>query len=497
MGLASSQGRLLSITARLTSNEYESQQISNAKMRLATQSQKASEAYIEALNSTEYTFLTYDSTGNTVNTPLTVASLYEYAENKNQYILSNNSGKVLLSTQDQEIYKSSPNLMAYLKRYGVEPTFKTETLKEAYEAIYGANGSGNGLIKWANYFDFAKEEYSKGAGNFKYYDETGNLVSGTLDTDWLFAKETALYTYLLALNEYSIAANEKAAGEDVTNADMVHLQIPMENAREEYTRLISFESAKEAMFMDLVDYDKQMIDNDPSYTPMEIVVDYSYGSDGEIPLQDVYKNYMEYKNQVAIYKDELDKLNLTPTQAYYYEDQEKAQWYTNLWYKINGPSTDNSGLNNFASLNAKDGIREFKDGEQIASNDSTLLNSSVWISNALAKGYASIEKASYSNSQMTLKDSDNPFTFNLHGISWNGKIYSSVEDIIESRDDKAIAQAEAEYQRKTTEINAKDEKYQRQLNLLDTEHNAMQTEYESVKNAMNKNMERSFKAFQG
>lgn len=39
MGLSSSQARLLSITARLTSNEYESQQISNAKIRLATQAQ--------------------------------------------------------------------------------------------------------------------------------------------------------------------------------------------------------------------------------------------------------------------------------------------------------------------------------------------------------------------------------------------------------------------------------------------------------------------------
>ena len=50
---------------------------------------------------------------------------------------------------------------------------------------------------------------------------------------------------------------------------------------------------------------------------------------------------------------------------------------------------------------------------------------------------------------------------------------------------------------KTAEINAKDEKYQRKLNLLDTEHNAIQTEYESVKSAIDKNISRSFKAFQG
>ena len=60
MGLSSSQGRLLSITARLTSNEYESQQISNAKMRLTTQSQAASDDYINALNSQQVLYTTYD-----------------------------------------------------------------------------------------------------------------------------------------------------------------------------------------------------------------------------------------------------------------------------------------------------------------------------------------------------------------------------------------------------------------------------------------------------
>ena len=86
MGLSSSQARLLSITTRLTSNEYESQQISNAKMRLAAQSQQASADYIKALSDTQFSFVSFNSTGQSNNTPLTVSSLYEYADNKNQYI---------------------------------------------------------------------------------------------------------------------------------------------------------------------------------------------------------------------------------------------------------------------------------------------------------------------------------------------------------------------------------------------------------------------------
>ena len=98
---------------------------------------------------------------------------------------------------------------------------------------------------------------------------------------------------------------------------------------------------------------------------------------------------------------------------------------------------------------------------------------------------------------MTIEDVEDPFVYNLKGISWTGKIASSVSDIVESDNSRAIAKAEAEYKQKNAEINAKDEKYQRKLNLLDTEHNAIQTEYESVKSELNKNMERSFKAFQG
>lgn len=152
-------------------------------------------------------------------------------------------------------------------------------------------------------------------------------------------------------------------------------------------------------------------------------------------------------------------------------------------------------------MNAKEGISEFSDGiennKKISSNDSKLLNSSTWITNALSKGYVNIEMANNTNTGMTLEDAENPFVFNLKGITWSGKIYSSVSDIIEGSNDKAVAKAEAEYQRKNAEINAKDEKYQRKLNLLDTEHNAIQTEYESVKAAMSKNIERSYKAFQG
>lgn len=45
------------------------------------------------------------------------------------------------------------------------------------------------------------------------------------------------------------------------------------------------------------------------------------------------------------------------------------------------------------------------------------------------------------------------------------------------------------------EIQNEDKKFDQDLKKLDTEHSALQTEYESVKSVIDKNVERSFKAF--
>lgn len=452
MGLSSSQARLLSITARLTSNEYESQQISNAKMRLANQTQEASEAYIGALNDCEYSFISFDSNGNQVQSPLTVATMYEYADGKNQYILTNSSGKVLLSNKDIENYKNSANLALFLEKYGIHRTFESQKLEDAWDAIY------------KNVYKDNKTMYSiYGNWNEMLASQTYTMGTG----DWAADKRQAQSDYLKVLGEYTSLINKQREGEDISKTEISTKQSEMEQALQKFTAIVSYNSAIETQIKDT----------------------------------DLYKGYQKYQEAMAKYKDELDELGLSANTAYKYDDPSKAQWYTNLWYRLNGSSTDNVGAQNYAYLNAKDGISEFKNGieldNKIQANDSSLLNSSTWIANALSKGLVNIEQAAYSNEQMTIADNNNPFTFNLHGITWSGKIYSSISDIVQANNDKKIAQAEAEYQRKTAEINAKDEKYQRKLSLLDSEHNAIQTEYESVKNAMNKNIDRSFKAFQG
>ena len=82
--MAASQARLLTITARLNNIELQSQNISNAKIRLANATDQASDKYVKALNKTQYLFNTYNANGDIVSYDLSGAALTQYGELKNQ-----------------------------------------------------------------------------------------------------------------------------------------------------------------------------------------------------------------------------------------------------------------------------------------------------------------------------------------------------------------------------------------------------------------------------
>lgn len=62
-------------------------------------------------------------------------------------------------------------------------------------------------------------------------------------------------------------------------------------------------------------------------------------------------------------------------------------------------------------------------------------------------------------------------------------------------DKSALAKAEAKYEHDTKEINQKDKKFDLELSKLETERNALDTEYKSVKKVIDENIERTFGIF--
>ena len=119
MGLSATQARLLSITSRISDNELRSQTITTAKTSLANETTAASASYMDALNSTELLYSTYDASGNKMTEKLTGVSLSQYGELKNQYGIINQHGQILVSELDAANYEASADMYEFLDKYGV------------------------------------------------------------------------------------------------------------------------------------------------------------------------------------------------------------------------------------------------------------------------------------------------------------------------------------------------------------------------------------------
>lgn len=184
MGMAASQARLLTITARLADNELRSQTINNAKMRLATQSSQASENYINALNNATKTFTNYDLEGESVSQALTYNALTAYSSYNTQYGLVNSSGQLLVSESEAAMFANcGNNLSNYLKAHGLE--YKTTYFEElggftnaAYPEPYN-NMSIENLEDW--YSKYTSFENSVEVENFEIaiskYENTDAMLS--------------------------------------------------------------------------------------------------------------------------------------------------------------------------------------------------------------------------------------------------------------------------------------------------------------------------------
>ena len=68
-------------------------------------------------------------------------------------------------------------------------------------------------------------------------------------------------------------------------------------------------------------------------------------------------------------------------------------------------------------------------------------------------------------------------------------------NIQEVEDEREIARVEQQYKMDMADAERKDNIFDMQLRKLDTEHNALQTEYDSVKSIIDKNVEKTFNTF--
>ncbi len=105
------------------------------------------------------------------------------------------------------------------------------------------------------------------------------------------------------------------------------------------------------------------------------------------------------------------------------------------------------------------------------------INDNSWFEGELRKGNLQLEYYSASDKKFisTSIDSD-----------------SAIQEV---EDERQIAIVEQKYKMDLADIEQKDNKFDLELRKLDTEHNALQTEYDAVKGVIDKNVEQSFNLF--
>lgn len=189
-------------------------------------------------------------------------------------------------------------------------------------------------------------------------------------------------------------------------------------------------------------------------------------------------------------------------------DKDQAQWYVNLWHRMNGASdykVDIEGVENGTKPD-KHYLGQDEEADDYANMSNTLIDgvtangkilwtvledglmeSDEWLNYALKNRIVTLERVNFTE---PTEDGSG-----LEQATWTSIIYTNALDISEEENEKAITKAEVKYQQALKDIEAKDKQYDNMIRRLDTEHNALQTEYESIKNVISKNVERTLKMY--
>ena len=190
--------------------------------------------------------------------------------------------------------------------------------------------------------------------------------------------------------------------------------------------------------------------------------------------------YNNFKQEVIRWQGEttgaeqelIDKIKNLPPEQIPDESDPKYEWYKNLWYRMGGisESKKSDNANNYKEL------------------DNTKMYSSEWLQFALEQGILTLEQVNYS------EDGSAEYP-NIGFRDWISIQYKNSSDITSQQNEAAITKAEVKYKEAMNDIEQKDKKFDQDLKKLDSIHNALQTEYDSLKSVIEKNVERSFKAF--
>lgn len=147
-----------------------------------------------------------------------------------------------------------------------------------------------------------------------------------------------------------------------------------------------------------------------------------------------------------------------------------ADYWTGVYYQLTGYQTNDGKISN---------------GHGFISVSNASANDRNWIKKKIEEGTAII------NSMQSTQDTTNGTKVNIFAQT-NAAVDTNISL---ASDDLLISRAEAEYENRMDNIDQKDKQLDLRLARIENERNALKTEYDTVKDLVKKNIERSYKTF--
>jgi len=369
MGMAASQARLLSLTARLSDLEFQAMQLTNAKIQLSRSTEAVASEYTNALNNKIFKI-------KNTNTPLTASSLTGF-----QTLPSIEAQRILVDTSDRILVSG--------------------TVARAFDT---AGGSCERFLNQFGYTSLHNPPNIGGDSDPTGGNNTTEIIKGVSESTTNSSTETDVYDIL------SMPATSAANNNDNNSGSGVN---PGNNWGTSSGNTWGTGDG-----------------NTPSTPPPPPTVDPPPPTVDPPPPT-------------------VDPPPPTVDSRYTY-DADAVQYYTNLFNQIQSHG-------------------------YVTTDDQNLSNPE-WLYEQLFNGNLRMEK-------LTSTGHAQEDQWNTDGL---------LEEVYDTSDD---ARAELKYEVETTKIQNQDKKYDLELKQIETEHTAIQTEMESVKKVIDKNIEATFKIF--
>ena len=555
MGLAAGQARLLTITARKSDCEFQSMRLSHQKIALARDLANLSNEYQNSLDQTK---LIYDYYGNgdtsnvlTYNTLMTPSVLNDFTPT----LVTDSMGRVVLNSKyaaaarqagiPQEGLGTLPseatrnNFIQQLAGVGLitdKLAQSIQSLPYSQQAGFGGGATVVSNIEDVSYDDLLNEYFA----NVSVGDILNDLEGTKYEWDEVNHMSDRSTAHIRSQNDtnddtFDLTENElgKLTLKDlIDGVDGKHYTIWLDgddgaNNSEAYFRCIGnmaiWDRLFEAMF--------SVLDNGTSQS--ELAYNYavttfkeeilSYNSDTNRPttgwlgehsrrsakkVRKWVRGQTNKTNGIIVERNKHSKYNtyaginltnaLKQFLTYYYimanGFANNKDAYGNDIYKVATGYNSQIVDNKFVDSNA---IFQISTDASVSSDDlaqavfyDTLFNqicANGWVENERIEEPSYLQEMLQSGMMFISKQKDDYFYYQSN--------YATDNYIKEIADETLIAKAEAKYNTEKARLNAKEETIDLKMKNLDTEISSLTTEYDTVKNALSKNIEKSFKRY--